>query len=268
MSNLSTLSYAMKVYCTAFPTVIRRLALPVIGPKATVRFFNHILDHADYNGTDPDLGSQGIIEMLEKRSADTDISLIGPYYDRRSSDTRQLMELASLAYLVKSINAMTVFEIGTFVGRMTTLMLTNTASTSRIWTLDLPQNQVPHEIGEAFRNRSGNDRIQQLYGDSTKFDFTPYNDSMDFVWVDACHDYREAKIDTLAAFAMVKPGGWIGWHDYRMSAWWSGVTKAVRETNRSIGGKLHDRGIKHLAGTTTAILHVTSDDKIAMKRSR
>lgn len=87
---------------------------------------------------------------------------------------------------------------------------------------------VKHEIGEAFKGTSENSKITQLYGDSREFDFSPWYGQCDFVWIDACHDYRH-------------------------SAWWSGVTRCVRQ----LQSKYPE--IRHVRGTTIALLRKTGD---------
>ena len=66
--------------------------------------------------------------------------------------------------------------------------------------------------------------------------------------MDACHDYEYVVSDTQNALKLCRPGGWIAWHDYRHTAWWSGVTRYVREVHKSYPK------IVHLRGTTIAVL--------------
>ncbi len=35
------------------------------------------------------------------------------------------------------------------------------------------------------------------------------------------------------ALKLLAPGDWIAWQDYRHTAWWSGVTKGVRDLYKS-----------------------------------
>lgn len=50
--------------------------------------------------------------------------------------------------------------------------------------------------------------------------------SLDFVFIDAAHDYESVKSDILAWLPKVKPGGFLAGHDYPT---WPGVTRAVNE---------------------------------------
>ena len=53
------------------------------------------------------------------------------------------------------------------------------------------------------------------------------NESLDFVFIDAAHDYENVKNDINAWYPKVKKGGTISGHDYHHT--WSGVVKAVNE---------------------------------------
>jgi ubiquinone/menaquinone biosynthesis C-methylase UbiE len=53
------------------------------------------------------------------------------------------------------------------------------------------------------------------------------DESLDFVFIDASHEYEDVKNDILAWLPKVKEGGFIGGHDY--SSFWDGVVRAVDE---------------------------------------
>jgi SAM-dependent methyltransferase len=53
-------------------------------------------------------------------------------------------------------------------------------------------------------------------------------ESVDFIWLDACHDYASVKRDIDAWWPVLKPGGVFGGHDYDL--WnYPGVVAAVHE---------------------------------------
>jgi SAM-dependent methyltransferase len=51
------------------------------------------------------------------------------------------------------------------------------------------------------------------------------DDSVDFVFIDASHEYEDIKADIAAWYPKVKPGGLFAGHDYN----WTGVRRAVDE---------------------------------------
>jgi predicted O-methyltransferase YrrM len=205
-----------------------------------------VLNSLDLELSDPKLQTVTIMDLFNDNS--TDPIIRGGLHIRKSSNTRLLTELASLAHLMQVIKPTVVFEIGTFVGSTTRLFALNTLDNTKIYTLDLPDEQVSHTIGESYMNTSEAKKITQLKGDSRTFDFSKWYGQCDFVWVDACHDYPFVVSDTKEAFKLCKPGGWIGWHDYRQTAWWSGVTRCVRETKKQY------KDLYYLKRTTIALL--------------
>ena len=69
--------------------------------------------------------------------------------------------------------------------------------------------------------------VRPLRGDSTAMAFQFFDESVDFVFIDACHEYRKVKSDLLAWTPKVKGNGVISGHDYDDSH--GGVVKAVNE---------------------------------------
>jgi predicted O-methyltransferase YrrM len=116
-----------------------------------------------------------------------------------------------------------IFEIGTFDGA-TSLFLARVVPDARIYTLDLPQEDLADKklaLGRAharaasrFGSTAEADRITQLYGDSREFDFSPYYDKIDLVIVDGSHEADCVIPDTENALRMVAPGGMVVWDDY------------------------------------------------------
>ncbi len=139
------------------------------------------------------------------------------------------LELCYLSSIVKCYPIRSIFEIGTFDGCAVTHMLLNSQvpDQCRIFTLDLPDKVDPNysydpenkEFLELRRpgyyiNRYTTGGISQLYGDSLTFDFSPYHDSMDLVFVDGNHNPPYIQKDTENALKMLKSGGLLIWHDY------------------------------------------------------
>jgi predicted O-methyltransferase YrrM len=70
-------------------------------------------------------------------------------------------------------------------------------------------------------------KIKQIYADSTVFDFSPYFNKMDIVFIDGAHHYNTVKSDSENALKMAKPDGIIIWHDFAIYGDYNDVTRAV-----------------------------------------
>lgn len=164
-------------------------------------------------------------------------------------------ELLFIGMAIKALQARRIFEIGTFNGATTRYMAEAAGLGSRVFTLDLPRAQFDAKewpvgvsgarIGEQYRGTPEADRITQLLGDSISFDYSPYVGSMDFVFVDAAHDYIHGKSDSRTALRLVRPGGLIFWHDF--CANWPGLVQAIVEITRG-------QPLRRIADTRVAVL--------------
>jgi predicted O-methyltransferase YrrM len=158
-----------------------------------------------------------------------------------------LEELAALSFIVKERDPGAVFEMGTFDGRTTLNIALNTGEGAKIYTLDLPREKLnatklPVTSGDrdlidketsgarfALRREAG--KITQLYGDTAVFDFAPYEDRMDLVFIDASHSYEYVLNDSRIAFKLLRNGkGTVLWHDYGSCG---EVTEALNELYRT-----------------------------------
>lgn len=146
-----------------------------------------------------------------------------------------LEELCIINGIIKKDNPKHIFEFGTFDGRTTINMALNSDDTCIIYTLDLPSQYLSNTqfqlcnydkilankttIGERIANSrffKEQSKIRQLYGDSASFDFTALYGMIDFVFVDAAHDYNNALSDSHNALKLIGDrSGTIIWHDYR-----------------------------------------------------
>ena len=78
----------------------------------------------------------------------------------------------------------------------------NLPDEGRIYTLDL--NQI----------LSANEKVIPLCADSAYFDFSPYHNKIDLMFIDGNHDYDYVLSDSENAFRCVKEGGFMIWHDF------------------------------------------------------
>ncbi|MFN3379406.1 class I SAM-dependent methyltransferase [Runella zeae] len=174
-------------------------------------------------------------------------------------------ELKVICQIIQKYQPQRVFEIGTFEGR-TTLNIALNAPNAQIFTLDLPAADLGNtkmqiekteeayvkktQSGGRFLNHPAKKNIQQLFGDSATFDFSPYYNSIDLMFVDGSHAYEYVLSDTDRALKLVKKGGIILWHDYTN---WEGVRDALNEFYKN--DPLF-KGVKHIGGTSIVMLQV------------
>jgi hypothetical protein len=72
------------------------------------------------------------------------------------------------------------------------------------------------------------DRIQLIIADSTAAAQLFSDASLDWVHLDARHDYASVKADIEAWLPKIKPGGWLSGDDYNEEKW-PEVVKAVED---------------------------------------
>ena len=176
-----------------------------------------------------------------------------------------LTEIAVISKLIKARQPATVFEIGTFDGRTTLNMAANSLPDARIYTLDLPnesKTELPIDPGEEkyidketsgarFIGTDCEPKITQLYGDSATFDFSPFHNTVDMIFVDGAHSYDYVLHDSRGALKLLRGGkGLILWHDYD-KIWWVGLTKALNELYAE---QKQFKSVKHINGTSLVCL--------------
>lgn len=180
-----------------------------------------------------------------------------------------LLELITIVKLVQKYQPSRLLEIGTFDGRTTLNLAANSPSDAEVFTLDLPKSEIsaahlplaPHDqryinkdvSGARFQGTECEGKIVQIYGDSASFDFSPYFDSIDFIFVDGSHAYEYVLSDSRAALKLLRRGqskAVILWHDYGV---WEGVTRALEELANT---DPNFQGLQHIENTALAFLLV------------
>jgi len=137
-------------------------------------------------------------------------------------------ELAYLALATQALMPSLVFEIGTFRGRTALNFALNSPEFCRVLTLDLPIDATSNggvasadaelirrrDVGIEYVGKDVGGKIEQLFGDSRRFDFSPYEEKVDLVFVDGGHSYEIARSDTENALRICRHGGVVIWHDF------------------------------------------------------
>jgi hypothetical protein len=62
-----------------------------------------------------------------------------------------------------------------------------------------------------------------------------FNNDLDLVFLDGGHWFGQVAADIEAWWPRVKPGGWLGGHDYKVPGFGNGVAAAVDQWSESVG---------------------------------
>lgn len=191
---------------------------------------------------------KNVYEVLnsQKKNVEIKINLPNKWF---LSDCFYTKDILSLCITCQILNPKVIFEIGTLDGYTAYHFALNTSKETKIYTLDLPKNKtVSPELNitivdkfhiKAYRSKKyliyegepEESKIINLYGDSYKFDYSPYYKKVDFFFIDGAHSYEYVRSDTLNALKCVRRGGVIAWHDYgRVGV--NGVSKWLHELAR------------------------------------
>jgi predicted O-methyltransferase YrrM len=136
--------------------------------------------------------------------------------------------------IVRLLAPTTLFEFGTFTGETSVLLADAAPEGAVVHTVDLPEELDPEigAIGQAFKDRPEYaNTIVQHRVDLRSFDSEPFRGTVDFIFIDAAHDFNSVTKDSELALKMLRPGGCIVWDDYHPSQW--GTVKALNELRKS-----------------------------------
>jgi len=178
-----------------------------------------------------------------------------------------LLELWCINQIVAQSNPLRLFEIGTFDGRTSLNMIANASAEARLWTLDLPPEDVERtafrlnegekafvlkpKAGERFSSSGYEGRITQIYCDSGVYAPGELKGTVDLILVDGSHTFDYVMSDTRLALELMRDKGVIVWHDYDGD--WPDVTRALnllRVQNALLGA------MRSVRGTTLVYAHV------------
>ena len=195
-----------------------------------------------------------------------DLSLIGPAVASEITAIANYrvpggisdVETWVLCNLAKS--ARLIFEFGTASGKTSYLLARNAPPDAKIVTLTLAAEARHLYSAEADDDRAAEcaalaeslgdftyagtaaaAKITQLLGDSKAFDEAPYAERCDLVFVDASHARSYVENDSRKALRMVRPGGYVLWHDYAGPRHARGVYEALNALARELPLRHIDR---------------------------
>lgn len=251
---LNKLMVFIKTYIKALARCLYLFTVGIFSPEGRYRIFN-ISSHSFQPA-----GSVSLIPKVQLSEAvkdGIDIQIRGGLSRCQNPST---FETVVINKLVKQYSPQTLFEMGTSDGLTTLNMTANCPKEARIYTLDLPKSRFYSYqgsgkkkiiLGGNFVGTEYEKKITQLYGDTSIFDFAPFYNTIDFVFVDAFHEYRYVLRDSKTAFKLLRnKKGIILWHDYGRKEW-PGVTRALDELY-SAGNEF--KNIRHIDTTSLALL--------------
>ena len=176
---------------------------------------------------DGDVRSFRAASISEIARSDADLRCVIHLF-REGQSAISPLEALALASLIQSHGYKKIFEFGTYKGVSTTQFALNVGPDGRVYTLDLPENDPRHGLAITRRQEEeltvekgkGSlipadllNRVEFLREDSARFDPSPFENQIDFVFVDGAHSAAYVENDTKKGWRMLRPGGSIAWHD-------------------------------------------------------
>ncbi len=189
-----------------------------------------------------------LFALVDAQPPERTIQMTLPF--RRGAGGVTVLEMSLILAAARAVEAKRVFEFGTFLGSTTLNLALNTPDHGEVFTLDLDEHHAKgarqdaadqplteiHLTSKATLDFTGSpvaEKITMLTGDSTRFDFTPWRESIDCVFIDGGHDFDTVKSDTENALRLARRDGasCILWHDYQNRDY-SGLTYYLDELSR------------------------------------
>ena len=188
--------------------------------------------------------------VLEAEPPERVVQAAIPYH--RGAGGVTLLEMFLIIAAARIVEAKQVFEFGTYLGSTTLNLALNVPDDGLVLTLDLDEHHAAaakQDVADApltethlaskpsldFAGSPAANKIRMLTGNSTSFDFSPWADAVDLVFIDGGHDLATVKSDTENALRMArkeKPSC-VLWHDYGNRDY-SGLTYFLDELSQQI----------------------------------
>ena len=141
----------------------------------------------------------------------------------------QLDEMVIIATTTRILAPRKIFEIGTYNGQTTAVLVLNSPADARVLTMDLPPDVastegVTHidlglianrEVGIRLKELGLQGRAEQVFCDSMAFDPSPHRGSVELGFIDGAHSRAFVENDTVKMADMMAERGIVFWHDYR-----------------------------------------------------
>jgi len=137
--------------------------------------------------------------------------------------------------------SITMVEIGCFAGESTTMFMSS-LKINKLYAVDAWQNgldknditTVQYDLEDVEKTFDTNmfdwvvdGKVEKVKGNSLEVYDKFSDNSLDFIYIDSCHEYGHVKGELELYWPKVKVGGIIGGHDY--NSCYGGITQAVDE---------------------------------------
>jgi len=144
--------------------------------------------------------------------------------------------------VTKAVNGSTFVEVGTWKGRSASYMAVEIANSNKnidFYCVDLWSGVVAYSLNKDIKSddkfyteftnniSTVSNYIKPLRMPSLEAAASFEDNTIDFIFIDASHDYENVKADLAVWYPKLKSNGVIGGHDYATAA--PGVVKAVDE---------------------------------------
>jgi predicted O-methyltransferase YrrM len=186
---------------------------------------------------------------------DLDLTMLFPDFDDQAATLTKLpkgawstpvTDVVVMAKLVKTLRPMRVVELGSYRGYTALAMAQNLPEHGYLLTVDIDPDH-----GEAYRDISPSSHIERRVGRIAHDLFEQQERrSFDVVFLDADHSLGAVREDTQVALDLVKPDGFVIWHDYANWGFFSGAC-AVPEALSELAARRV--AIAHILGSYMAI---------------
>ena len=173
--------------------------------------------------------------MLEDKEIDS--MRFFPYWNKQNGTmVRGLIELMYDIGIMSNHRELTGVEIGCHRGE-SALIISSFPFIKKLTCVDLLQYP---EFEQRLKEKINSNVVNFVQASSIEYADLIENNSVDFVYIDAEHDYDSVKQDLSVWFPKVKVGGFLAGHDYNKKQF-PGLVKAVWDFQKDVSESWSDK---------------------------
>lgn len=223
--------------------------------------------------TDPDHIDYRSLDRMRRRSAAKAVATLSAAEFERQFGAAEVADAlhgstasrdtAKILALLRHADPKSVLEIGVAEGHMIANFAKWTSEDARIFGIGLAaeskrsslqqarEDPLAAGFGRLATKFGGAGRIELFESDSATFDFGRIG-PIDFAFIDGARDFEHVRSDSRNAYAILKPGGYLVWHDFDSASPWI-------EARRAIESLPFPEPVHHIEGTEVAFLRKDPD---------